>query len=106
MTASSGAMLDMLVTCVASPTSAIPVIRPSPAVTSGIPAALSEPNVSSRITSAAITPTEVAGPMLKPSAISITWPPAATFRPGTLIRSIASRTGLPVLSGSRFARLS
>ena len=68
MIASSGAMLDMLVTCVASPTSAIPVIRPSPAVISGIPAALSDPKVNSRMMSAAITPTVVAGPMLKPSA--------------------------------------
>ena len=73
----------MLVTWVASPISATPVIRPKPAVISGIPAAISEPNVISRITSAAITPTVVAGPMLNPSALSITWPPAATFRPGT-----------------------
>ena len=42
---------------VASPTRATPVIRPSPAVTSGIPAAVSDPNVSSRITIAATTPT-------------------------------------------------
>ncbi len=62
----------MLVTWVAKPTSAIPVTRPRPAVISGIPAASSEPNVSSRITIAAATPTPVAGPMLKPSACSIT----------------------------------
>ena len=47
----------MFVTCVASPISATPVIRPSPAVISGIPAAASEPKVISRMTSAAITPT-------------------------------------------------
>ena len=51
----------MSVTCVASPISAMPVIRPRPAVTSGIPAAISEPNVISRITSAAITPTDGGG---------------------------------------------
>ncbi len=79
--------------------------KPSAAVISGIPAAISDPNVSSRITSAAITPTNVAGPMLKPSACSITCPPAAICSPGTLILLIASRTGLPVLSGRRFARL-
>ena len=72
ISASSGETFDMLVTCVASPISATPVIRPKPAVISGIPAAISEPNVISRITSAAITPTSVAGPMLKPSACSIT----------------------------------
>ena len=59
----------MLVTCVASPISATPVIRPKPAVTSGIPAATSEPKVNSRMISAAITPTAVAGPTLKPSAL-------------------------------------
>ena len=74
----------MSVMCVASPTSATPVIKPRPAVISGIPAAISEPNVNSRMTSAAATPTTVAGPMLKPSALSITWPPAASVRPGTL----------------------
>ena len=91
---------------VARPTSAMPVISPRPAVISGIPAAVSEPNVSSRMTSAATTPTDVAGPMLKPSACSITWPPAASRSPGTLTASIALRTGWPVLSGSRLARLS
>ena len=50
----------------------MPVIKPRPAVISGIPAAYSEPNVSSRMTNAASTPTEVAGPMLNPSACSIT----------------------------------
>ena len=59
-------------TWVASPISATPVIRPRPAVISGIPAAASEPNVISRMISAAITPTSVAGPTLKPSACSIT----------------------------------
>ena len=39
---------------------------------SGIPAAVSEPNVNSKMISAAITPTPVAGPMLNPSACSIT----------------------------------
>ena len=96
----------MSVMWVASPTSAMPVISPRPAVTSGMPAAISEPNVSSRITIAATTPTVVAGPMLKPSACSITWPPAASCSPGTLIALIAFSTGWPVLSGSRFARLS
>ena len=62
----------MLVTCVARPISATPVIRPRPAVISGIPAAISDPNVISRITSAAITPTPVAGPIENPSACSIT----------------------------------
>ncbi len=71
-------MFDRFVTCVVSSISATPVIRPSPAVISGIPAAASEPNVMSRMTSAAITPTPVAGPTLKPSACSTTWPPAAT----------------------------
>ncbi len=71
----------------------MPVIRPRPAVTSGIPAALSEPKVSSRMMSAASTPTDVAGPMLKPSAFSITWPPAASVSPGTLTALIASSTG-------------
>ncbi len=47
----------MLVTCVASPMSATPVIRPRPAVISGIPAAVSEPNVNSKMISAAMTPT-------------------------------------------------
>ncbi len=75
----------MSVTWVAIPTSAMPVISPRPAVISGIPAAISEPNVSSRMTSAATTPTAVAGPMLKPSAFSITCPPAASFSPGTWI---------------------
>ena len=106
MTASSGATLAMSVMWVARPIRPIPVISPSPAVTSGIPAVISEPNVSSRITSAASTPTDVAGPMLKPSACSITWPPAASCRPGTRIASIALSTGLPVSLGSRFARLS
>ena len=54
---------------------------------------------------AATTPTAVAGPTLKPSADSITWPPAATFSPGTLIFPIASSSGFPVSLGSRFARL-
>ena len=106
MIASSGAMFDMSVTWVAIPTSAIPVIRPRPAVISGIPAAISEPNVSSRMISAAITPTAVAGPTLKPSALSITCPPAAIWSPGTCTLPIASSTGCPVLSGSRLARLS
>ena len=43
----------MLVTCVASPINATPVIRPKAAVISGRPAASSDPNVISRITSAA-----------------------------------------------------
>ena len=86
ITASSGATLDMLVMCVAMPTSAMPVIRPNPAVISGIPAVISEPNVISRMISAAITPTAVAGPMLKPSAFSITCPPAATRRAGRIQR--------------------
>ena len=73
----------MLVTCVASPISATPLIRPKPAVISGIPAATSEPNVNSRMIIAAIAPIRVAGPTVKPSAFSITCPPAATFRPGT-----------------------
>ncbi len=96
----------MSVMWVARPISAIPVISPRPAVTSGIPAAVNEPNVINRITSAAITPTKVAGPMLNPSAFSITCPPAAIFRPGTLIVLMALSTGWPVLSGNRFARLS
>ena len=62
----------MFVTWVASSISATPVIRPRPAVISGIPAAASEPNVISRMNIAATTPTAVAGPMLKPSAFSIT----------------------------------
>jgi hypothetical protein len=93
MIASSGETLDMLVMWVPRPTRAMPVIRPSPAVTNGIPAALSEPNVSSRMISAARTPTEVAGPMLKPSAFSITWPPTATLSPDTLTALTASSTG-------------
>ena len=55
----------MLVTCVASPISATPVISPNPAVISGIPAATSEPNVNSRMINAAITPTRVAGPTVE-----------------------------------------
>jgi len=62
----------MLVTRVASPITATPVIRPRPAVTKGIPAAANEPNVSNRIKSAATTPTSVAGPTLNPSADSTT----------------------------------
>jgi hypothetical protein len=57
------------------------------------------------MTIAAMTPTVVAGPMLKPSACSMTWPPAASFSPGRWIALMASRTGLPVEFGSRFARL-
>ena len=105
ISASSGEMFDMLVTCVARPISATPVIRPSPAVISGMPAASSEPNVSIRMMNAATTPTAVAGPTLKPSAASITWPPAATVSPLTWICLIASSSGLPVSLGSRFARL-
>ena len=82
------------------------MINPSPAVISGIPAAINEPKVSRRITRAAITPTDVAGPMLNPSACSITWPPAAICKPGTLTAPTAASSGLPALSGSRFARLS
>ncbi len=93
ISASWGATLDMLVTCVARPMRATPVTRPSPAVISGIPAAIKEPNVSNRITTAASTPTIVAGPMLKPSACSITWPPAAIVIPGTWTAWIASSTG-------------
>ncbi len=70
--ARSGATLGIDSTCVARPIIPTPVISPRPAVSSGMPAASSEPNVISRITSAAITPTVVAGPMLKPSACSIT----------------------------------
>ena len=72
ISARSGATFDMFVTRVASPISATPVIRPSPAVISGIPAAASEPNVISRMKSAAMTPISVAGPMLNPSAASTT----------------------------------
>ena len=46
------------------------------------------------------TPTAVAGPMLNPSACSITWPPAAISSTGRCTASIASSTGVPVLSGS------
>ena len=52
----------MLVTWVARPISATPVIRPSPAVISGMPAASSEPKVSIRMMNAATTPTAVGGP--------------------------------------------
>ena len=96
----------MLVMCVASPITATPVIRPRPAVISGIPAAISDPNVISRIAVAASTPTAVAGPMLKPSACSITCPPAATFSPVTCTPLTAFSTGVPVAFGSRLARLS
>ncbi len=90
----------MLVMCVARPISATPVVSPNPAVISGMPAAVSEPNVIRRITSAAITPTVVAGPMLNPSAFSITCPPAATVRPGTWTLAISSSTVDPVAVGS------
>ena len=63
-------------------------LDPSPAVISGIPAAISEPNVKNRIRNAAMAPIAVAGPTVKPSAFSITWPPAAIFRPGTLTAAI------------------
>ena len=95
----------MLITRVASPISATPVIRPRPAVISGIPAAVSEPKVISRMISAAIAPTSVAGPTLNPSACSITCPPAATWRPGTWTPLTAFSTVVPVSLGSRFARL-
>ena len=72
MSASWGAMLDMLVTWVRSPMRATAVTRPAAAVRSGMPAAISEPKVISRIARAASAPTAVAGPMLKPSACSIT----------------------------------
>ena len=62
----------MSVTCVARPIIATAVISPKPAVISGMPAAISEPKVISRMTSAAITPISVAGPMVKPSAFEIT----------------------------------
>ena len=104
ISARSGATCGTLITRVARPISATPLIRPKPAVTSGIPAAISEPNVSSRITSAATTPTVVAGPMLNPSAFSTTWPPAATFSPGTWIDFTSASSGLPVSLGSRLAR--
>ncbi len=50
-----------------------------------MPAATSEPNVISRITSAASTPTSVAGPMLKPSASSITGAAGGELEPGHVV---------------------
>ena len=73
---------------------------------SGIPAAASEPNVISRMISAASTPTAVAGPALKPSACSITCPPAASSSPGTWTALTWFSSGLPALLGSMFACLS
>jgi len=96
----------MWMTCVPSPISATPLTRPNAAVISGIPAASSDPKVSRRITIAASTPTAVAGPMLKPSAFSITAPPAASLRPLTWTPSIAARTVFPVELGSWFWVLS
>jgi hypothetical protein len=93
----------MLVTWVARPISATPVISPSAAVISGIPAARSDPNVKSRITSAATAPISVAGPTLKPSAFATAWPPAATLRPRTCTAFTWSRIGLAAAFGSTLA---